>query len=123
MSSGKVLVVDDEPEAAGLYGRMLSALRIELTAAQTLESAREHLGAEQFDCVILDLGLPDGYGGDLLAAVRSARPDVPVIIVTGTPSPQTQADTSIKGALAYLEKPLDPEHLRRQVSLAIWGPQ
>ena len=60
---------------------------------------------------------------EMLPKAKAARPDVPVIIVTGTPSPQTQADTSIKGALAYLEKPLDPEHLRRQVSLAIWGPQ
>jgi len=119
---GKVLVVDDEPDAKELYARLLGGARFDLATAGTLDEARKRLDSEPFDVVVLDLGLPDGYGGDLLAAVRIACPDIPVIIVTGTPSPQTVADTSVRGALAYLEKPLDAEELKRHLALAIWGP-
>ena len=72
--------------------------------------------------MVLDLGLPDGYGANLLAAIRADKPDVPVIIVTGTPTVNSSVNTAVLGALAYLEKPVEPEALRRQVSLAVWGP-
>ncbi len=64
-----------------------------------------------YDCILLDLTLPDGHGGDLLAGVRQGGDNTPVIVVTA----QSQGDASAQlldhGADDYVVKPYDMRNL------------
>jgi PAS domain S-box-containing protein len=61
----RILHVEDDPDIRQIVATMLGAVA-DLTAAATLAEARSRLAVEHFDLVILDLGLPDGTGLDLL---------------------------------------------------------
>jgi CheY-like chemotaxis protein/signal transduction histidine kinase/CHASE3 domain sensor protein len=81
----KLLIVeDDETQAAALVA-LLEERDIAITVAETGAKAIEFLSAEPFDCVVLDLGLSDVSGFDLLEHIRNLEESrrVPVIIHTG----------------------------------------
>ena len=73
------------------------------------------------DCLILDVNLPGIGGLDLLEALRRDRNPVPVVIITGRPTPANRRRAEALGALAILEKPYAAETLLAAVGQAI-GP-
>ena len=74
----------------------------------------QRLQAEDFDAVLLDLGLPDGDGNDLLLRMRNAGSKVPVLIITARDGLQDRLKGFNNGADDYLIKPFDiPELLVR----------
>ena len=85
MRAQRVLVVEDDPALRESIGLLLKADDIEITAAGTVAEALEHLAARTFDCMVMDLMLPDASGYDLLeqmaAGDKYAFP--PVIVYTG----------------------------------------
>jgi diguanylate cyclase (GGDEF)-like protein len=81
-----VLLVEDSPLDARLLQEQLRDAAPEalaLTPVATLGAATERLAAERFDCVLLDLSLPDGRGLETVAAVRDVAPDAPIVVFTG----------------------------------------
>src|SRR5205814_6072654 len=74
---------------------------------------------EQPDLILLDLTMPGLSGFDVLRRVRSARPDVPVIIVSGQGDLKLARATLECGAANYLPKPFDPDHLIDAVAAAL----
>ncbi len=87
-TSGSVLYVEDDPAAVQVIAATL-ALRPDIdlttatTAAQGIAAARAH----SFDAILLDIGLPDGSGWDVLRSLRdaSATAAVPVVVLTAGP--------------------------------------
>jgi CheY-like chemotaxis protein len=81
----RVLLVEDDLRQQESLQRLLGAEGVELTTAGTVKGALAELEARAFDCMVLDLVLPDGSGYDLLekmaAGTRYAFP--PVIVYTG----------------------------------------
>jgi DNA-binding response OmpR family regulator len=76
--------------------------------------AAERMTAEHFDAMLLDLGLPDGDGTDLLQAIRARRLSLPVLIITARDSLEDRLKGFDLGADDYLIKPFDiPELLVR----------
>jgi len=82
---GRILFVDDEPAAAKLMFTALSKLGYETVTENAPARALELLKAEpeKFDLVITDLSMPEMTGLELAAAIHQARPDLPVILLTG----------------------------------------
>jgi DNA-binding NtrC family response regulator len=64
-----------------------------------------------FDLIITDLRMPILNGKSVLGAVKTALPEVPVIVMTAFGSPEVEAECLEKGAAAFLEKPLDTPQL------------
>jgi two-component system KDP operon response regulator KdpE len=106
----RVLVVDDEPQ-------LLRALRINLTArryevivaaggAAALDAAARHLP----NLVILDLGLPDMPGTDVIAGLRSWS-RVPILVLSGRTDAADKVDALDAGADDYVTKPFSMEEL------------
>ena len=100
----RILVAeDDAPLAEFLHQRLVQeqfAVQLVANAAET-----QRLAAESFDLVILDLNRPEGAGLDVLRAIRSRKPDLPVLIVTGASLVEERVRGLDAGADDYIAKP------------------
>ena len=82
----RVMLVEDHPDFRDLMEVLLgSQSDIKLVAqAGSLAEARNHAVRFDFDVAVLDLGLPDGDGVDLIADLRRANPEVGVLILSAS---------------------------------------
>ena len=111
---GKVLVVEDDPQARAA---ILMALRAEgflCSEAGDTTRARKVISKSRPDIVVLDLGLPDGDGLDLLREVRSGD-DLPVVVCSGRGTESDRVVGLDVGADDYLAKPFSPRELVSRV--------
>jgi two-component system sensor histidine kinase UhpB len=81
----RVLLVEDSPSDQFLIREHLydPDINFEVTRAKRLSSAVRKLSTDRFDCVILDLHLPDGEGVEVIRAVTQAAHDAAVVVMTG----------------------------------------
>ena len=101
-----ILLVEDEPDHAARMRQAL--LRMErgarVTVAARLRSALEALRDPAIGCVVTDLELPDAAGVGVVRALRSARRELPVIVVAATGSEELAVAAMKTGAADYLSK-------------------
>jgi DNA-binding response OmpR family regulator len=105
-----LLVEDDKELAAGL----IKALRNEGIAANHVETGKAALHVlktEPPDIIILDLGLPDIDGIDLLGRLRAQQPELPVLLLTARASIDDKVAGLDRGADDYLSKPFEMAEL------------
>ena len=81
----KLLLVEDDDNQRMSLSELMKSEQVEVTAVGTAESALEAIQARQFDCAVIDLGLPDLPGGDLIERIRRTKggEELPVVIYTG----------------------------------------
>jgi DNA-binding NarL/FixJ family response regulator len=82
----RVLLVEDHPDYRDLMEDLLSSQSDFKLVAQagSLAEARNHAARFEFDVAVLDLGLPDGNGVDLIADLRRTNPEVGVLILSAS---------------------------------------
>lgn len=112
----RVLLVDDEPQALRLFSAFLSASGMEVASAESADRALELLERHRFETIVTDLRMPGLDGFSLLRAVRERDVDLPVVVVTGCPGPETPEDALELGAIEFLVKPVAGELLARVVT-------
>ena len=100
-----VLAVEDSRFASEALRQMCRRLGARLRRAESLQAAAAHLKLYRPDVVIVDLGLPDGRGEALIAAVVARRPRVVVLGMSGDAGGRGGAFTA--GADGFLDKPLE----------------
>lgn len=113
----RILAVDDDPNVLRLLSLILGGEGYQVTAARTVREALAALRADPVDLVVLDLGLPDGSGLEVLREVRVTLQTaaLPVLILTGRG--EADGTEAIRhGANEYLSKPLSATALLRVVS-------
>src|SRR5205807_8078224 len=88
---------------------------VEFGEAGTAAAAITLAFAEHWDVVVLDLGLPDRHGLDVLRELHAARPHLPILILTMFPEDQLALRVLEIGAAGYLTKESAPEELIRAV--------
>ena len=103
----RVLHVEDDADLHQVIRRMVGR-RFELELATSLRKARERIALERFDVVILDLGLPDGSGWDLLPEIRTYQPETRVLILSGADMTAEEAQ-KVEGVL--LKSRVSPQEL------------
>src|SRR5687767_1784205 len=116
MSNRKVLlVVEDDPDIATLIALCFDRTRYAITPVETIEAARIRLAASpRPDCVILDVGLPDGCGMCLCQEMKAADPALPVAILTaGAADVRQKAQAA--GADVFIAKPFEPDVLCTEI--------
>lgn len=116
---GRVLLVDDQPELRRLFRRNLSKAGHEVVEAWNGRCAIELAQLTSFDVVISDVRMPDMSGVDLLKALYQHDPDLPVVLVSGSPDATTVTEAIEYGAFAYLIKPVPFETMRENATRAI----
>jgi DNA-binding NtrC family response regulator len=113
--SATVLIVDDEEAARNFISEALKDAGYETLEAGDLASAHEAVDSGAADIILLDVRLPDGSGLSLLdrLAVESPRP--PVIMITAHGDVDVAVEAMKKGAVDFLQKPLDLDQLREAI--------
>ena len=114
-----VLVVEDNPDLVMGLQDLLHHDGYAVTVAGTVAGAIKLVRAHRFNAIILDLGLPDGDGLEVLKEVQRLDPSLPVVIVTAHISPDRTVGSLTEGAFAYLTKPYHREELRQTLRRAI----
>jgi DNA-binding NtrC family response regulator len=103
----RVLVVDDDWQMAKTLADVLNLKGFEAEAACSGNGALEMLEENRFDCVITDIKMPDVNGVDLLRAIKSMRPHLPVVLMSAYAPSDLVHDGLRDGAIASFVKPLD----------------
>ncbi|WP_050409436.1 response regulator [Massilia sp. NR 4-1] len=115
-----LLLVEDNATEASSLAALLSGRGAEVAQAASGAEALQRLGGETFDCVVLDLGLPDMAGGELLSRLRAdARwRSLPVIIHSGQElSREQQRELNCIADSVIIKGARSPERLLSEVSL------
>jgi two-component system KDP operon response regulator KdpE len=114
----KVLIIDDEPPIRKLLRMGLSTQGYEILDAPNGKTALALL-EDKPDLVILDLGLPDMQGLDLLATIRARNDAVPVIVLSSRSDESGKVRALDLGADDYLTKPFGMEELLARMRAAL----
>jgi two-component system KDP operon response regulator KdpE len=114
----KVLVVDDEPPI-----RKLLRMGLETQGYQTMDASNAKAALELMsgkpDLVILDLGLPDMQGLELLRQIRAAREDLPIVVLSSRGDEVAKVAALDQGADDYVTKPFGMEELLARIRAAL----
>ena len=114
----KVLVVDDEPPIRKLLRMGLGTQGFQTIDAPNGKAAIE-LMVEQPDLVILDLGLPDVPGLELLRQIRARREDLPIVVLSSRGDEAAKVEALDLGADDYVTKPFGMEELLARMRAAL----
>ena len=114
----KVLVVDDEPPIRKLLRMGLGTQGYQTMDAPNAKTALD-LMANQPDLVILDLGLPDMQGLELLRQIRSRTETVPIVVLSSRGDEVTKVEALDLGADDYVTKPFGMEVLLARIRAAL----
>jgi EAL domain-containing protein (putative c-di-GMP-specific phosphodiesterase class I) len=114
-----VLVVDDDKTLARSYCRLLSAEGYEVEVRFDGAAAVEAVRASRFDVVLSDIDMPTLSGVALIERIRVHDVDIPVVLITGSPSLDSAVAAVQHGALRYLTKPVAISELRTVTATAV----
>ena len=120
MSKGRVLVVEDEVLIRMLAVDMLLDLGHESDEAGSAAEALQSLQAPGADytCVIVDLGLPDRRGDDLVRDIRQLQAELPLVVATGEDQADVKARLQEFEPIRFLGKPYDLDGLKAALESA-----
>jgi DNA-binding response OmpR family regulator len=111
----KVLIVEDNQELARNIRDFLGREGYICESCETLQTAREKLTLFQYDCILLDIGLPDGNGIGLLNFVRTEHKDSNVLIISARNAVDDKIVGLEKGADDYITKPFHLAELHARI--------
>jgi FixJ family two-component response regulator len=118
-STPLIAVVDDEEAVRRALERLIRSARLDAETFPTGDEFLETLPEHRPDCVVLDLHMPKVDGFHVQSWLARARLRIPVIVITGHDSPETQARVMKGGAFAYLRKPVDGDALLDVIAAAL----
>jgi two-component system, NtrC family, response regulator len=115
----RVLIVDDDTEIRETMSSLLGRRNIPHDEARDLSSTRDMLKKNRYDLILLDVGLPDGSGLDLLPEIRSLETSPEVIILTGKGDSEGAALAIERGVWDYLLKPSSVKEISLSIARAL----
>lgn len=122
----RLLLVEDDPGLRAFLVDNLAADGFEVLVAETVRDGLRTLEYKQPDLALVDLGLPDGSGLDLIASVRAADgiasrldPGLPLVILTGRAGELDRLRGFERGADDYVAKPFSYAELRMRVEAVL----
>jgi CheY-like chemotaxis protein len=112
----RVLLVDDDSEVVWAVGKFLTKCGYAITTCADGAEAIDLMASRDVDCVVTDIKMPNVNGVALVDWLRRNRPSVRVVVMTAFGSPYIRELVLGKGAVLYLEKPVDPQLLADVIS-------
>lgn len=118
----RVLIVEDERRIVEILTAALRKSGFAVDAVETAADAGAALSTVSYDATILDLGLPDGDGLEVLAAARKSGKDVPILVLTARDTVEDRVLGLDAGADDYLVKPFAMAELVARVKALLRRP-
>jgi len=115
----RILVIEDDPDGLRSVQEAIAEAGHTVATAARGRTGLDLFRDGEFDVVLTDLKLPDIDGLDVLAAVNSAAPGVPVLIMTAYGSVETAVKALKSGAYDYMVKPLDLDDVQVRIGRAV----
>lgn len=119
----RLLLIEDNPRLSELIAAGLSEAGYVTDVVGAICDAEACLHGNEYDLVILDIGLPDGCGRDLLRKIRLQRRNTPVLVATAVSDTSHRIATLDEGADDYLGKPFDMNELVARVRAILRRPR
>lgn len=115
----KLLIIEDEPEMMENMAQTLEREHYVVETAADYQSALHKIGVYDYDCILLDITLPDGNGLELLKELKLKGKDEGVIIVSAKDSLDDRLQGLNLGADDYLPKPFHMAELHARVKAVL----
>jgi two-component system KDP operon response regulator KdpE len=115
----RILVIDDEPPIRKLLRVGLSAHGYQIVEASNGKMALDRLSEQAPDLVILDLGLPDMEGHELLRTMRARNDSVPIVVLSSRDDETGKVQALDSGADDYVTKPFGMDELLARMRAAL----
>lgn len=108
----KILIVEDDPLLGECLKEFLDSLGHEkVVVCQSAQEAFDAIDGDKFDCVFVDVMLPDASGLSVLEHLKEVDPSVPVVMMSGHPTLDNAIEAMRKGASDFLAKPFSYQDL------------
>src|SRR5581483_7644160 len=117
----KVLVVDDDPDAAEAMAALLREDGHSVDTVASAEDALERFQVETYHLLLTDLLLPGKSGVELTKIVHDDCPATAIVLITGHATLKTAVSALKRGAADYIRKPVNPKKLRERVQTLLEG--
>ncbi len=118
MSSGRILVVDDDPQIRRVMKVTLTGQGYEVDDAKSGEAALEKLREHRFDLMLLDMNMPGMSGLETCRAVRE-HSEIAIIMLTVRDTETDKVEALDAGADDYVTKPFNPPELSARIRAAL----
>jgi DNA-binding response OmpR family regulator len=118
----RLMLIEDNLRLAGFIGSSLRREGFALDAFSTLAEGEAASDTTRFDLIILDLGLPDGDGMDLIRRLRGDGNPVPVLVLTARDALEDRVEGLNAGADDYLLKPFEVSELVARINALLRRP-
>lgn len=112
----KILIIEDDPQIAKILSINLKYAGFAVQFAPSFKEGMSEIKREQYDLVLLDIGLPDGDGLDLCQRLRESGDDVPILFISARSDEATVVKAISQGADDYLKKPFGLEELKARMN-------
>ena len=119
MPTGRVLVVDDEPNVTAIVEEYFTSLGYAVDVANDGGAALIQAAAVRPDVVLLDISMPEISGEEVLDRLHAIDPTVPIVMLTGNADEELARRFLRRGALDYVSKPFQLDTLERIVAAAV----
>lgn len=111
----KILVIEDDEEMRSLLKDFIEEEGYEADSVEKGTYAFRKLTTESFDLIITDIRMPGYSGLEILPELKRLQPGVPVVVITAFGSEEVYRKALIRGAAAYLEKPIHFHKLKELI--------
>jgi PAS domain S-box-containing protein len=119
MDKPRILIIDDDPNLRKTLGDILRSRGFEPSAAANGAAGLAAMKEQAFNLALIDLGLPDIPGVEVLRKIKAEHPLSEVIILTGNATLDSAIEAANSGAFSYLVKPYEIEQLILNIQRAI----
>ena len=116
----KILIVDDEPHIRRLLATTLTRAGYAVIEAGAARQALALVESDRPELVLLDLGLPDRDGSELIMAMRQ-KSDAAILVVSARDSTEEKVAALDLGAIDYVTKPFDTDEVLARIRVALRG--
>ncbi len=115
----RLLIVEDDPVIADNLHKQLTSVGYAVDLCISAQEAVEKLLGNEYDCAVLDRGLPEGDGLETIATVRKSKIATPILVLTAYTQPEQKVAGLDQGADDYLAKPYDHKELLARIRALI----
>jgi DNA-binding NtrC family response regulator len=111
----KILVVDDDAIVIKSCRRILEAEGFEVSSVPGADQALEAIRTSDFDLFLIDVKMPKRDGMYLMREIKKNWSEIPTIVMSGYPTPETIAEMLRLGATLFIPKPFRPDELIKSI--------